>query len=209
MDPIVSINRVRLAGFALVDRMRVNRGLCFCCQGPLWGSGLPRDWDRKAHPARQDANREDANQKDVNQEDVNQEKVTDMRKRNRRGATLVEFALCAPILFFIVFAIIEGGRLLMVQNALTTAAREGCRMAVLATTTDANQIQTAVDRHMDIAAPTAECSVKCSPDNLSAVQSGTTVTVNVTLSYADISWIPHGLLLGDIRLAGSAIQARE
>lgn len=195
MDPIVSINRVRLAGFALVDRMRVNRGLCFCCQGPLWGSGLPRDWDRKAHPA--------------NQEDVNQEDVTDMRKRNRRGATLVEFALCAPILFFIVFAIIEGGRLLMVQNALTTAAREGCRMAVLATTTDANQIQSAVNRHMDIAAPTAECSVKCSPDNLSAVQSGTTVTVNVTLSYADISWIPLGLLLGDIRLSGSAIQARE
>lgn len=135
--------------------------------------------------------------------------MSDLKKRNRRGATLVEFALCAPILFFVVFAIIEGGRLLMVQNALTSAAREGCRLAVLATTTDADRVQTAVSRHMDIAAPSADCSISCTPENLGAIQSGTAVTVAVTLSYADISWIPLGLLLGDIRLTGSAVQAKE
>lgn len=37
--------------------------------------------------------------------------------------------MVAPVLFLFVFGIIEIGRMLMVRQALTNAAREGCRKA--------------------------------------------------------------------------------
>ena len=44
-------------------------------------------------------------------------------------AEVVEFAFAAPVLFLIVFGIIEFGRVMMIQNALTSSARERCRKA--------------------------------------------------------------------------------
>lgn len=46
-----------------------------------------------------------------------------------RGATLVEFAIAAPIFFLAVFGIIEFSRLLWTHNALADAARQGARYA--------------------------------------------------------------------------------
>jgi Flp pilus assembly protein TadG len=43
------------------------------------------------------------------------------------GAALVEFAIIAPLLFMLVFGIIEFGRAYNAQNTLTHAAREGAR----------------------------------------------------------------------------------
>lgn len=45
---------------------------------------------------------------------------------------MVEFALMAPVLLFMLFAIIDFGRAIYYENALTNAAREGSRIAVLA-----------------------------------------------------------------------------
>ena len=69
-------------------------------------------------------------------------------KKQRLGATSVEFALAAPILFTVLFAIIEFGNVMMVRNALTNSAREGCRRAALATTTDRNQVNAVVTRQL-------------------------------------------------------------
>src|SRR5947209_283568 len=58
---------------------------------------------------------------------------------NRRwGAAAVEFAIVAPLLVSLVLGLIEFGRVLMVEQILTNAAREGCRTAVLdgSTTSD-------------------------------------------------------------------------
>ncbi|WP_109474406.1 TadE/TadG family type IV pilus assembly protein [Ornithinimicrobium cavernae] len=44
-----------------------------------------------------------------------------------RGAAAVEFALVAMLLLTILFGIFEGGRLWMIQGALSQAAREGAR----------------------------------------------------------------------------------
>src|SRR5947209_5457878 len=61
-------------------------------------------------------------------------------RAKRWGAAAVEFAIVAPILVSLVLALIEFGRVLMVEQILTNAAREGCRTAVLegSTTTDVN-----------------------------------------------------------------------
>ena len=49
----------------------------------------------------------------------------------RRGASAVEMAFIAPVFLALVMGIIESSRLGMVCQLLTTAAREGSRVAVL------------------------------------------------------------------------------
>jgi Flp pilus assembly protein TadG len=53
------------------------------------------------------------------------------RKAADRGSVAVEFALVVPVLLLIVFGIIDFGRALNAQIALTGAAREGVRLAAL------------------------------------------------------------------------------
>src|SRR5688572_16558794 len=59
------------------------------------------------------------------------EKVCRSCRKNRRGAAVVEFAIVAPIFFLLIFGMIEFGRVVMVQQLLTNASREGARLGVL------------------------------------------------------------------------------
>jgi hypothetical protein len=55
-----------------------------------------------------------------------------LRPRGRsRGQTLVEFALIAPLFFFLLFSIIEFGRAVYYIQMLNNAAREGARFAIV------------------------------------------------------------------------------
>src|SRR3954470_18468622 len=58
-----------------------------------------------------------------------------LERTKRRGASAVEMAFIAPVFLTLVLGIIESSRLGMVAQLLTTAAREGCRVAVLSGTT--------------------------------------------------------------------------
>src|SRR5690606_21432947 len=51
--------------------------------------------------------------------------------RPRRGAALVEFALTAPLLFFILFASLEFARANMLRNTVEMAAYEGARRGIV------------------------------------------------------------------------------
>jgi len=55
-----------------------------------------------------------------------------LRANRRRGQSMVEFALLAPMLFLILFGIVDLGRAVFYANELTNAAREGARVAILA-----------------------------------------------------------------------------
>ncbi len=61
-----------------------------------------------------------------------------MCRRKRRGAAVIEFAIMAPVFFLLVFGMIEFGRMVMVQQIITNASREGARVAVLDGTTAQN-----------------------------------------------------------------------
>ena len=54
-------------------------------------------------------------------------KKSDNLSRSYKGQGAVEFALVAPVLFLIVFGMIEVGRLLFIYGAVTNAAREAAR----------------------------------------------------------------------------------
>jgi Flp pilus assembly protein TadG len=49
------------------------------------------------------------------------------RRRDHRGQALVEFALVLPILLLLIFGLVDLGRAIYAQNALSEAAREGAR----------------------------------------------------------------------------------
>jgi Flp pilus assembly protein TadG len=51
--------------------------------------------------------------------------------RRNHGQSVVEFALVLPLLLLLVFGITEFGRAWLTQNVLTSAAREGARLAVV------------------------------------------------------------------------------
>ena len=51
--------------------------------------------------------------------------------RNKRGASLVEFALIAPLLFILVLGIVEFGCLLYDKAMITNASREGARYGIV------------------------------------------------------------------------------
>lgn len=49
----------------------------------------------------------------------------------RRGQALAEFAIVAPLLFLLIFAIIEFGRFIFAYEVLNNATREGARYAIV------------------------------------------------------------------------------
>ncbi len=51
--------------------------------------------------------------------------------RRNHGQSVIEFALVLPLLLILLFGIVEFGRAWMTMNILTSAAREGCRLAVV------------------------------------------------------------------------------
>lgn len=53
------------------------------------------------------------------------------RLSNQKGASLVEFAIIAPLFFLIIFGIIEFGILIYDKAMLTNASREGARAGIV------------------------------------------------------------------------------
>src|SRR6185295_10383848 len=53
------------------------------------------------------------------------------RKKNERGASLLELSIVASIFFTSLFGVLEFGRLLWTHNTLRDAARRGARYAVV------------------------------------------------------------------------------
>jgi Flp pilus assembly protein TadG len=49
------------------------------------------------------------------------------------GQSMVEFAIVAPVIFFLLFGIVDFGRAIFYANEVTNGARDGARMAILQT----------------------------------------------------------------------------
>lgn len=137
------------------------------------------------------------------------------RTRRRRGAAAVEFAIVAPIMLLAVFGLIEFGRMIMVKQSVTNAAREGCREAALATTLSTSDVYTVVRNHLKAVVPnysnSKELRVTCNPSSLSGIASGTPITVDVAVDFSDVSWLPGGFmnLAGNPEISAQATKNRE
>lgn len=67
------------------------------------------------------------------------------RGRNDRGANLVEFAFVAPLLFLLLFGVIEFARLAYGYSTIWNGAREGARYATTVGVEDANDTPNFLD----------------------------------------------------------------
>jgi Flp pilus assembly protein TadG len=116
------------------------------------------------------------------------------RLRDEGGQTFVEFAIVAPVLVFILFAMVEAGFWLQAKATLRDAARAAARQAALCRsvtsptpTTMYNQIATS---SLDTA------TVNANPPNIQYVSGSCTagteviVTANFPFSFGSLTIIP-------------------
>lgn len=135
------------------------------------------------------------------------EKACRSCRRNRRGAAVVEFAVVSPVFFLLVFGMIEYGRMVMVQQLLTNAAREGARVGVLDNST-ASDVTTAVNNYLT-AANINNATITCNPSTPSSATYGQPVTVTVSVPFSQVSWLPSPMFLGGTTMTAQSAMRRE
>lgn len=121
--------------------------------------------------------------------------------RGQRGVAVIEFALVAPIVLVILFAVFEFGTAMWRKQVLTTAVQVGARYGVVATNPrrTSTEISTAVTTYLAAAGwPTAPAVVDVTG---AGGASGTSLTVRATYptSFLILSRMPLG---GGIRVDG-------
>jgi Flp pilus assembly protein TadG len=107
-------------------------------------------------------------------------------RSNERGAALLETAITIPIILLITVGIFEFGRAYQTWQVLTNAAREGARIAVLASSND-DQIRQTVRDYMAAGnlplARSGTVTVNVQRDVAMGVNSASRVTVNYPFSF--------------------------
>ena len=135
------------------------------------------------------------------------EKLCRKCRSDRRGSAVVEFAVVAPLFITMVFGMIEYGRMVMVQQMLTNAAREGARVGVLDGATTAS-VQSSVTTYLSNASISGS-TVTVNPSPPSSAGYGQPVTVTVTIPFASVSWIPAPMFLSGKTLTAKSVMRRE
>lgn len=128
----------------------------------------------------------------------------------RPGTAAVEFAVILPFVMVLFLGIIEFGRVLMVQQILTNAAREGCRYAVLpgGTISSSRDVVTTYLSNANITLSSPSTQVTVSPDPTTAAK-GASITVNVTLPFSSVSWLPATIFMTGKSLSASVVMRLE
>ncbi len=127
----------------------------------------------------------------------------------RSGAAVVEFAIVAPLFFLLIFGMIEYGRMVMVQQVITNASREGARRAVLDGATT-SEVVAAVESFLDSAAVDSDgADVIVSPDPPEDAGFGGAVSVTVQIPFSEVSWLPSPMYLGSTTLEAKTSMRRE
>jgi len=104
----------------------------------------------------------------------------DKKIKNQDGQALVEFALTLWIFILVFLAIAEFGRAFNTLNVLTSAAREGVRVAAV-TGPDADQVRTTANRILSSA------NITGATVSLSGPNTAREVTVTVQYTYVPLT----------------------
>jgi Flp pilus assembly protein TadG len=130
------------------------------------------------------------------------------RKRitKRRGAAAVEFALVLPVYMVLLLGVLEFARLGMAVQVVTSAAREGCRVAALPgnTATDAQNRVNAVLSQSGF--PNA--TITLTPADPTTASGGTQITLSLSIPFSQLSWLGTASF-ANTNIHGSATFASE
>ena len=109
-------------------------------------------------------------------------RLHDVRLRNERGATVVEFAFIVPLLIVLVLGIAEFGHAFQVSGTLSAAAREGVR--IMALQNDPVAARAAVRGAAPSLKPAVtDAQIVITPAACPATTGATNTTVRLTVTY--------------------------
>ena len=130
--------------------------------------------------------------------------------RARRGTSALEMAIVAPVFVTLILGQIETSRLGMVAQLLTTAAREGCRVAVLpgSQQSDVQDRITAVLTGSGISVSTVTPTCP-SPYSWQSAPGGTPITISLSVPYSSVSWLGTPFFLAGANVSASATLSSE
>ena len=125
-------------------------------------------------------------------------------RRGRQGAVVVEFAICAPLLFFIFFAAMEFSRANMIRQSIENAVYEGSRRGIVpgATADDCRNAAQIVLNSISVNG----AQVTVAPAVITRDTSEVTVAIAVPMN--SISWVAPLFFAGKI-IANSMTLRRE
>ena len=132
------------------------------------------------------------------------------QRENRTGSAIVEVAVCFPVFMLILLGIIEFGRAMSINQMLNSAARIGCRAAVLDGSTNTSvsdlvkkQVADTLGCGQDnvtvaIAAKSGVTGTALS--NVSAATTGDLIEIDVLVPFSVVSWsVKQWLATANIR----------
>jgi len=128
-------------------------------------------------------------------------------RRPERGAAAVEFALVLPVFLAFVFGIVEAGRLMEAQHAVTAAARAGAREAALSGATTASTTAAALGALGGAGISTVGISPTMTPSDPSTAAPDTSVSVTVTVPYSSVTWV--GMYFRGVHLTATTTLRKE
>jgi Flp pilus assembly protein TadG len=138
-------------------------------------------------------------------------------RRKRRGVAAVEFAIVAPLLFVLVLGLIEFGRVMMVQEILVNAAREGARTGTLPGSAVAD-VESTVNNYLDSSSiPHAYATIAVYDNGVQQASGGTTpigvagdqIQVTITVPFNSVSWLATPLFMGGKTLGATVVMRKE
>ncbi len=116
--------------------------------------------------------------------------------KSEHGQALVEFAIIVPVFALLLFGIIEFGRLWETMNLMTSAAREGARVAAV-TAPDVSRVRA---KALNLVSSSGLTAISVS---VSGPGGANEVTVTVSGSYTPITGAVIPGLLGPFQLSRS------
>lgn len=126
-----------------------------------------------------------------------------LKRVNRRGAAVVEFALILPVLLTLLVGSIELGRAITVRQTVAEAARAGARvlsMRTIKTTVDARAI---IDQVMSNAG-LKDYTVEITPDASADIAQLDPVSVKVSIKAGDAAWFSTPWFMDSSQLISSS-----
>jgi Flp pilus assembly protein TadG len=124
--------------------------------------------------------------------------------RRRSGAVVVEFAICAPILFMFFFAALEFSRVNMIRQTIENATYEGSRRGIVPGAT-ADDCRNAAQLVLNTVS-TNNATINVAPTVITSETSQVTVSISVPIN--SNSWVAP-VFFKDKTLSNSMTMRRE
>ncbi len=131
-------------------------------------------------------------------------------RHDRRGQSLVEFALILPIFILLLVGLFDFGRAIYGYNTISNAAREAARVAIVNQTTSEIKAE-AVKQSVSLNIPSSQVTVTYAnrdlssgaPCNTTPIQNGCIAQVTIVYQYRAATPL-IGNLVGDLNLSSTA-----